>query len=125
MTVEIKVPDLPESVTDATVGNWHKNVGEPIRAGELLVEIETDKVVLEVPAPEDGVLEQIAAERGSTVTARQVIGQLQPAPVAGQETPHKPEAVPEADVEHKDADILTPSVRRMLAEEGVESYNFV
>lgn len=121
MTVEIKVPDLPESVTDATVGNWHKNVGEPIRAGELLVEIETDKVVLEVPAPEDGVLEQIVAERGSTVTARQLIGQLQPAPVAGQETPHKPQAAPEAEVEHKDADILTPSVRRMLAEEGVEA----
>ncbi len=121
MTVEIKVPDLPESVTDATVGNWHKNVGESIRAGELLVEIETDKVVLEVPAPEDGVLEQILAERGSTVSARQLIGQLQPGPVAGKETPHKPAVAEEAAAGPADADILTPSVRRMLAEEGLEA----
>ena len=51
MTLQIMVPDLPESVSDATVGTWHKKIGESIKAGELLVDLETDKVVLEVPAP--------------------------------------------------------------------------
>ena len=77
MTVEIRVPDLPESVADATVGNWHKQPGEHVKAGDLLVEVETDKIVLEVPAPEDGVLRSIQFERGTTVTSRQVLGVLE------------------------------------------------
>mgnify|MGYP000184446109 FL=1 len=78
MTIEIRVPDLPESVADATVGNWHKNPGEFVQAGEPLVDIETDKVVLEVPAPESGVLAAILNERGNTVLAGQLLAQMQP-----------------------------------------------
>lgn len=115
MSVEIRVPDLPESVADATIGNWHKNVGEHVKAGELLVDIETDKVVLEVPAPEDGVLTHILFERGSTVTSRQPLAQLQPGAAAV-----APVAAGSVDDSSKDADILTPSVRRLLAEQGVD-----
>ena len=109
MTIEIRVPDLPESVADATVGNWHKNPGEFVQAGEPLVDIETDKVVLEVPAPESGVLAAILIERGNTVLAGQLLAQMQSAAADNH-------AVENA----KDADILTPSVRRLLAEQGVD-----
>lgn len=77
MTIEIRVPELPESVADATVGNWHKSPGESVKAGESLVDIETDKVVLEVPAPSDGVLTRILVERGNRVLARQLLAELQ------------------------------------------------
>lgn len=112
MTVEIRVPDLPESVADATVGNWHKQPGERVKAGELLVEIETDKIVLEVPAPEEGVLQSIQFERGSTVTSRQVLGLLAAGSAVGM-------ASEPATVDTSDADIITPSVRRLLAEKGL------
>ena len=74
MTTELKVPALPESVTDGVLVCWHKQPGETIRRDEPLVDIETDKVVLEVPAPQDGVLEKILVADGSTVEADQVIG---------------------------------------------------
>lgn len=74
MTTEVKVPALPESVSDGVVACWHKQPGDVIRRDEALVDIETDKVVLEVPAPEDGVLEKILFTDGDIVTADQVIG---------------------------------------------------
>ncbi|GAB4170402.1 MAG: 2-oxoglutarate dehydrogenase complex dihydrolipoyllysine-residue succinyltransferase [Wenzhouxiangellaceae bacterium] len=76
MSIEIKVPTLPESVSDAAVAKWHKKPGDAVSRDENLVDLETDKVVLEVPAPADGVLESIAAEEGATVTAGQVLGVL-------------------------------------------------
>ncbi len=63
MTIEVKVPILPESVEDATIASWHKNVGDTVRRDDNLVDLETDKVVLEVPAPVDGVLKEIKASR--------------------------------------------------------------
>ena len=74
MTKEVKVPALPESVSDGVVACWHKQPGDVIRRDEALVDIETDKVVLEVPAPEDGVLEKILVADGDLVLADQVIG---------------------------------------------------
>ena len=88
MTVEVKVPELPESVSDGVVVGWHKQPGDTIRRDEALVDIETDKVVLEVPAPRNGVLEKILLNDGDTVVAQQVIGLIatdgaaEPAPVA-------------------------------------------
>lgn len=73
MAIEIKVPVLPESVTDATVASWHKKTGELVRRDENLVDIETDKVVLEVSAPADGVLTKILHDKGAVVKAEQVI----------------------------------------------------
>lgn len=74
MTKEIKVPVLPESVTEATVATWHKKPGEPVKRDEHLVDIETDKVVLEVVAPADGSIEEIIKKEGDTVGGEEVIG---------------------------------------------------
>jgi len=71
---EIKVPVLPESINEATVAAWHKKPGDYIELDDVIVEIETDKVVLEVPAEESGVLTEISAEEGETVTEQQVLG---------------------------------------------------
>ncbi|TMG82718.1 MAG: 2-oxoglutarate dehydrogenase complex dihydrolipoyllysine-residue succinyltransferase [Betaproteobacteria bacterium] len=73
MRMEVKVPVLPESVAEATLVNWHKKAGDPVRRDENLVDVETDKVVLELPAPDSGVLTEIRKGDGSTVTAGEVI----------------------------------------------------
>ncbi len=116
MTIEIKVPDLPESVADATIATWHKKPGDLVARDEVLVDIETDKVVLEVPAPEAGVLGDILQSEGATVLSRQLIAMLKPAPVAGEATSEKPV---EAVVDDA-ADGLSPSVRRMVAEHDID-----
>jgi 2-oxoglutarate dehydrogenase E2 component (dihydrolipoamide succinyltransferase) len=85
MTIEVKVPPFPESISDGVVAGWHKQPGEQVRRDEALVDIETDKVVLEVPAPEDGVLDSILLNNGVTVVADQVLGLLRPAQAAAQE----------------------------------------
>jgi pyruvate/2-oxoglutarate dehydrogenase complex dihydrolipoamide acyltransferase (E2) component len=76
MSIDIRVPALPESVADATVLSWHKQPGEAVSRDENLVDLETDKVVLEVPAPSDGVLTEVQFEEGDTVEADQVLAIL-------------------------------------------------
>src|ERR1700739_2192816 len=73
---EIRVPTLGESVTEATIGKWFKKAGEAVAVDEPLVELETDKVTIEVPAPAAGVLSEIAAKDGDTVAVRAVLGQI-------------------------------------------------
>src|SRR5215510_10117342 len=73
MRVEVRVPQLPESVAEATLVSWHKKVGEAVRRDENLIDIETDKVVLELPAPQDGVLAQVLKEDGATVLGQDVV----------------------------------------------------
>ena len=73
MATEIKAPVFPESVADGTVASWHKKVGEPVTRDEVLADIETDKVVLEVVAPSDGVLTQILKNEGDTVLSAEVL----------------------------------------------------
>ena len=92
MSIEIKVPALPESVTDATLVAWHKKAGESVRRDENLVDLETDKVVLEVPAPADGVLQEIKVEDGATVTAGDVLAVLAEGEVAEEEAAEPAEA---------------------------------
>jgi len=82
MTIEVKVPTLPESVADAVVVGWHKKAGDSIRRDEPLVDIETDKVVLEVPAPADGVLDEIIEQEGETVVADQLLAKMTAGAVA-------------------------------------------
>jgi len=74
MSIEIKVPVLPESVADATIATWHKKVGEPVKQDEHLLDIETDKIILEVVAPADGYLENILKKEGDTVGGSEVVG---------------------------------------------------
>jgi 2-oxoglutarate dehydrogenase E2 component (dihydrolipoamide succinyltransferase) len=83
MSTELRAPQLPESVADATIIAWHKQPGDRVAQGETLVDLETDKVVLEVPAPADGVLGEIRTQVGEVVTAEAVLGMLLP-PGAGQ-----------------------------------------
>lgn len=127
MTIEILVPDLPESVADATVATWHKKPGEAVARDEVIVDIETDKVVLEVPAPEAGVLEAILEEEGATVLSKQLLAKIKPGAVAGEptkDTTEDTEASP--DKRHKAAlteesnDALSPAVRRLLAEHSLQ-----
>src|SRR5687767_10906852 len=77
MSIEIKVPQLPESVSDATLVSWHKKPGESVNRDENLVDLETDKVVLEVPAPSSGVIKELRVENGATVTSGQVLAILE------------------------------------------------
>lgn len=77
MQIEIKAPTLPESISDATVVNWHKHPGETVTRDETLVDIETEKVMLEVPAPRDGVLKQVIKDDGSTVTSNELIAVIE------------------------------------------------
>jgi 2-oxoglutarate dehydrogenase E2 component (dihydrolipoamide succinyltransferase) len=82
MAIEVKVPVLPESVSDATIASWHKKAGDAVRRDENLLDLETDKVVLEVPSPVDGVLKEIKFEAGATVTSAQVIAVIEEGAVA-------------------------------------------
>ena len=77
MAIEVKVPVLPESVSDATIAAWHKKAGDAVARDENLLDLETDKVVLEVPSPVDGVLKEIKFEAGATVTSQQVIAVIE------------------------------------------------
>ena len=81
MPIEVKVPVLPESVEDATIATWYKKAGDVVRRDENLVDLETDKVVLEVPAPADGVLNSILAEAGQTVSGGELLALIDEAPV--------------------------------------------
>ncbi|MEI5638578.1 MULTISPECIES: 2-oxoglutarate dehydrogenase complex dihydrolipoyllysine-residue succinyltransferase [unclassified Pseudoalteromonas] len=120
--VDIKVPVLPESVADATIATWHVQPGESVSRDQNLVDIETDKVVLEVVAPDDGVMgEQIHGE-GETVLADQVIGKV----VAGSgsapaSAPAEAKQESTSSDSDENSDVLTPSVRRMIAEKGLDA----
>ena len=121
MSIKIKVPSLPESVADATVVTWHKQPGDAVTRDELLVEIETDKVVLEVPAPADGVLESIIAEEGAVVTASDNLGSIAEGAAAAK--PTASEAAPaaaEAGADDSAEPQTSPAVRKLLAEHDLQ-----
>ena len=107
MTTEVRVPALPESITDATILVWHRLPGDPISRDENLLDLETDKVILEVPAPVDGVLARQLFEAGDRVTADQLLALIEP--VAENTPASSGKAVPGDPV-------LTPSVRRLVKE---------
>ncbi|MCO4810139.1 MAG: 2-oxoglutarate dehydrogenase complex dihydrolipoyllysine-residue succinyltransferase [Gammaproteobacteria bacterium] len=124
MTIEIKVPPLPESVSDATLVAWHKNVGEGVARDENLVDLETDKVVLEVPAPAAGTIAKIVVEDGATVVAGDVLAILEEGEVAvaAPSTAEKAErkAAP-APKESKGPVKTSPAVRRLLDEHDLDA----
>jgi 2-oxoglutarate dehydrogenase E2 component (dihydrolipoamide succinyltransferase) len=127
-SVDILVPDLPESVADATVATWHKKPGDTVQRDEVLVEIETDKVVLEVPASADGILDAVLEDEGTTVTSRQILGRLREGNSAGKESSAKSDAKEstpaqrqQASLEEQNNDALSPAIRRLLAEHNLEA----
>ncbi|MGN6789414.1 MAG: 2-oxoglutarate dehydrogenase complex dihydrolipoyllysine-residue succinyltransferase [Rhodanobacteraceae bacterium] len=135
MSIEVKVPVLPESVSDATIATWHKKPGDAVKRDENLVDLETDKVVLEVPAPADGVLKEIRHDTGDTVNSEDVIGVLEegaiaetPKPAAAKEEPkqaapakaEKPEKSLPAKAASAPSDDLSPAGRRVATEEKID-----
>lgn len=125
MSIEITVPQLPESVTDATLVSWHKKPGDSVSRDENLVDLETDKVVLEVPAPATGILTDIRAENGATVVAGDVLAVLEESdattmPAAESREPEAGRAVADAR-STKTAPKLSPAVRRLLDEHDLDA----
>ncbi|KTD33148.1 dihydrolipoamide succinyltransferase subunit E2 [Legionella nautarum] len=122
MSIEVKVPALPESVADATIAGWHKKIGDKVTRDENLLDLETDKVVLEVPAPADGILKEILFKEGDTVEGGQLLARIE----QGVAEPTK-EATPAAKEEKVEVSASAsekstgPAVRRMLAENDLQS----
>ena len=127
MTIEIKVPQLPESVSDATLVAWHRKAGDAVSRDENLVDLETDKVVLEVPAPVGGVLQKIVVADGATVVAGDVLaileeGDTKAAPAAAEVTAPAVEVASESIAEPQAGPIKTsPAVRRLLEEHDLDA----
>ena len=144
MTIEIRVPQLPESVSDATLVNWHRSPGDPVRRDEKLVELETDKVVLEVPSPSDGILQEVRVADGATVTAGEVLALLEPGEASGASDRNEGESAAEGSVasevneaaapeaapvressppafENEILERAGPAVRRLMREHRVDS----
>ncbi len=128
MTTQIKVPALGESSAEATVGRWYKSVGEAIAINEPLVELETDKVTVEVPSPVAGVLASVAAESGAEVEIGSLLGSIDedataaPAkakPVPAAPAPAEPPAPP-APAKPAPAATLSPAVRKLVAENSLD-----
>ena len=127
MTVEIKAPQLPESVPDGTIATWYKNVGDSVSRDEPLVDIETDKVVIEVVAPADGVLTEILKDSGETIVSNEAIANIEAgaaaaaapaveAPVAGASAAATAPAGSEAEGDS----LLSPAARKMAEENNLD-----
>src|SRR5690348_606645 len=119
MSIEIKVPQLPESVADATLVTWHKQVGQAVTRDENLADLETDKVVLEVPAPVSGVIKELRIVAGTSVTSGQVLAVLEEggAATVAAAAPAAPAVAAKATAAapaKNDGDKLSPSVRRIV-----------
>ncbi len=125
MTIELNAPTLPESVPDGTIASWHRKAGETVRRDEALVDIETDKVVIEVPSPADGVLKEIYKHTGDTVLSNEPIGRIEPLapgeaiePPAAAEVPEQPRPLPAE--ESREAAAAGPAARRMMEENELD-----
>jgi len=129
MTTEVKVPAFPESVTDGTIVTWHKQVGEPIEQEEVIADVETDKVVFEIPAPCSGVITEILESEGTVVTALQLIAKIDetasvapkaaPAVVEAREIPiESAPAAASTAVSSKDLKV-NPAAKKMAQEKGI------
>ncbi|MBN6773533.1 2-oxoglutarate dehydrogenase complex dihydrolipoyllysine-residue succinyltransferase [Pseudomonas granadensis] len=118
MAIEIKAPSFPESVADGTVATWHKKPGEAVKRDDLIVDIETDKVVLEVLAEADGVLGAIVAEEGATVLSNQVLGSIEEGGAAAAAPAATAAAAPAA-ADGEDDPIAAPAARKLAEENGI------
>src|SRR5437867_543115 len=123
MLIEIKVPQLSESVAEATLLAWHKKVGEAVKRDENLIDIETDKVVLELPAPADGVLAKIIKGDGGTVKAGEVIATLdtEGKAAASAAVPVKPAAPAAKPAPVASTAPAMPSARKIAEEKGIDT----
>ena len=116
MSIEIKAPSFPESVADGTIATWHKQPGEACKRDDLIVDIETDKVVMEVVAPADGSLSEIMSAEGSTVMSNEVIARFTAG--AGAKLPEAQDA-PSSNADQ--LDVSGPAVRKLLHENNLDA----
>ncbi|MCP5249757.1 MAG: 2-oxoglutarate dehydrogenase complex dihydrolipoyllysine-residue succinyltransferase [Candidatus Accumulibacter sp.] len=129
MIIDVKVPQLSESVAEATLVSWHKKAGEAVARDENLIDIETDKVVLELPAPDGGVLVEVVKGDGDTVVAGEVIARIdttaQAGAVVAPATTAPPAKAPAAKVAATAADAAMPAARKILEEKGIAASDVV
>jgi len=119
MAIHIKAPAFPESIADGEVVTWHKSAGDSVQRDELLVEIETDKVVMEVVAPEDGILVTIEVSEGETIASEALLATLEPGEVTAAQSSAVPASDDQADA--ADTEVLAgPAVRQLLAEHKLD-----
>jgi len=131
MRIEVKVPQLPESVAEATLVTWHKKPGDAVKRDENLIDVETDKVVLELPSPGDGVLVELVKPDGSTVTSNEVIAVIDSEGKAGASAPAPAKtaaAAPVAPASQPAAAVVAsatalPAARKMMADQGIAPAN--
>ncbi|MBT8134750.1 MAG: E3 binding domain-containing protein, partial [Gammaproteobacteria bacterium] len=125
MSIEIKVPVLPESVADAVVANWYKQVGDSIGVDEVLVDLETDKVILEVPSVKQGVVQELLFSVGDTVTAGQLLAIIDDS--AKQEAGENTAVETAAGSKQSAAEVpaMSPSVRKLMAENAIDASKLV
>lgn len=136
MTIDVKVPSFPESVADGSVIAWHKKPGDQVTRDEVLAEIETDKVVFEVPAPEDGVLSEIIENEGATVLSQQLLARIEAGAVAAtspateaaapaksaNEVASEPASDSTSEAASPDADVaIAPAARKLMAENNIKA----
>ena len=125
MAIEIKVPNLPESVSSATVATWHLKAGDAVKREQNLVDLETDKVVLEVPATADGVITEIRVQPGATVQAGEVLGVMEEgaaaAPAAAKAEAAKPASATAPAAPAGGNEDQSPAVRKLLSELGLSA----
>src|SRR5437868_12197046 len=122
MQVEVKIPQLSESVSEATLVNWKKKAGEAVKRDENLIDVETDKVVLELPAPADGVLAKIVKNDGESVTSGEVIAMIDTeakATAAAAPAAEKPKAAAQPQAQPQPAKAASPSAAKIAAEKGI------
>ena len=122
MSIEVLVPNLPESVSDATLVTWHKNIGETIQKGDNLVDLETDKVILEVPAPDSGTLRAIFKPNGSLVVSGDILAHIDASGESVQVQVIETQTAP-APESANIAATLSPAVRRLLTEHSINPQN--
>ncbi len=122
MTTEIKAPTFPESVQDGTIVAWHKQVGEAVSRDELIVEVETDKVVLEVVASADGTLSKILKEEGDVVESNEVLGEIAEGEAAAAPAASEPAAAAPSESSSADGEdpVAAPAARKLAAEKGID-----
>ena len=124
MIVEVNVPVFAESITEGTLLAWHKKIGEAVARDEILVDIETDKVVLEVPAPQAGVLVEVIVNEGDTVTSQQVLAKIDTEAAAVSAAPAQAapaaEAAAPAAASNAQAGVAMPAAAKLAAEKGVD-----
>ncbi|MDO4906511.1 2-oxoglutarate dehydrogenase complex dihydrolipoyllysine-residue succinyltransferase [Neisseria sp.] len=125
MIVEVKVPVLSESVSEGTLMSWHKKVGEYVKRDEILIDVETDKVVLEVPSPEAGILVEIVAQDGETVVAEQLLAKIdtEAKAEADASVPAAEQAAPaavQAPASNMQVGVAMPAAAKLAAEKGVD-----